>query len=215
MLIPPLLSSPRLRSRASLARGWLVGSALGVFAVGGLASEAALAPVPHPASVVDDASAERGLRDRVLGLLEHSPLEEAAREQWHDLGTGAVPILAELAKSHAVPSERRALAVASLAVVAPPQGADTIGALLADLQAPPEVRASAAAALGRSLGLEATSPLLAQLQDRDAQVRAAVAQALGRLGGQEVRQALEDRVALEESAQVREALQRSLTLTEP
>ncbi|MBU8900061.1 HEAT repeat domain-containing protein [Corallococcus sp. M34] len=215
MPTPLLLTSPGLRSRTSLARRWLVGSALGVLAVGGLAAEAALAPVTHSLSVDAAPSTEGGLRDRVLGLLEHSPLEEGAREQWRELGTGAVPILAELAKSHDVPSERRALAVASLAVVAPPQGADTIGVLLADPHAPSEVRASAAAALGRSLGLEATSPLLAQLQDRDARVRTAVAQALGRLGGQEVRQALEDQVALEESAQVREALQRSLTLTEP
>ncbi|MFP2931980.1 HEAT repeat domain-containing protein [Pyxidicoccus sp. 3LG] len=72
-----------------------------------------------------------------------------------------------------------------------------------------------AAALGRSLGFDAIPTSSARLADREERVREAVAVALGRLGGQQARQALEERLPLEEQPLVREALQRGLTLAEP
>jgi HEAT repeat protein len=96
-----------------------------------------------------------------------------------------------------------------------PEALPVLSAVLGDARAPASVRASAASALGRYLGLEAIPTLISRLVDREDQVREAAAVALGRLGGQQARQALEDRLPLEERPLVREALQRGLTLVEP
>lgn len=100
-------------------------------------------------------------------------------------------------------------------VVEPACGTGPIREVLEDARAPADARASAAAALGRCLGLEAIPTLITRLEDREDRVREAVAVALGRLGGQQARQALEDRIPMEEQPLVREALQRGLTLAEP
>ena len=154
------------------------------------------------------------LRARVVELLDASqgmPREET----WRQLGPDVVPVLTSLARDREAPTSRRAMALTSLALVDPAGGADSIREVLEDARAPAAVRASAAPALGRSLGPEAVPTLLSRLQDREDRVREAVAVALGRLGGQQVRQALEDRLPLEERPLVREALQRGLTLLEP
>ena len=96
-----------------------------------------------------------------------------------------------------------------------PEAVAVLSEVLEDKRAPADVRASAATALGRCLGLEAIPSLISRLEDREDRVREAVAVALGRLGGQQARQALEDRLPLEERPLVREALQRGLTLVEP
>lgn len=96
-----------------------------------------------------------------------------------------------------------------------PEALPVLSAVLSDARAPAGVRASAASALGRHLGLEAIPTLISRLEDREDAVREAAAVALGRLGGQQARQALEDRLPLEEQPLVREALQRGLTLVEP
>jgi HEAT repeat protein len=88
-------------------------------------------------------------------------------------------------------------------------------ALLQDRRAEPSLRASAATTLGLSVGVDAIPTLLPLLQDRDEHVRASVARALGRLGGAQVQQALEERIPLEEDPLVREALQQGLTYVEP
>jgi HEAT repeat protein len=150
----------------------------------------------------------------VLALLDAS--QGGAREEaWRGLGPDAVPVLTALAVDRETPVARRALALTSLALVDPAGGAGSIREVLEDARAPADVRASAAVALGRCLGLEAIPALLNRLQDREDRVREAVAVTLGRLGGQQVRQALEDRLPLEERPLVREALQRGLTLVEP
>ena len=97
----------------------------------------------------------------------------------------------------------------------PACGTGSIREVLEDARAPADARASAASALGRCLGLEAIPTLITRLEDREVRVREAVAVALGRLGGQQARQALEDRLPMEEQPLVREALQRGLTLVEP
>ncbi|QSQ27301.1 HEAT repeat domain-containing protein [Pyxidicoccus parkwayensis] len=203
-------------SRASRRR-WMsgvLGAALLLVGSGVLARVNTRAPVPvePPSSSAPGSNAD--LRARVLELLDASqgtPREEA----WRQLGPEAAPVLAALAVDQEAPAARRAMAVTSLALVDPAGGAGSIREVLEDSRAPADVRASAATALGRSLGLEAVPTLLSRLQDREDRVREAVAVALGRLGGQQVRQALEDRLPLEERPLVREALQRGLTLVEP
>ncbi|NTX35339.1 HEAT repeat domain-containing protein [Myxococcus sp. CA051A] len=184
------------------------GTALAYSHASGEASPAvptAPAPTPVPSG---------GLREQVLMLLDPSqgPLRE---EQWRQLGPQAVPVLRSLVVDPSVPSTRRARAMASLALIDPPQGAPSIQEVLEDPRAPADVRASAAGALARCLGTEAIRPLAARLMDREDPVREAVALALGRLGGQQARQALEERLPIEERPLVREALQRGLSLAEP
>ncbi|MFY2559835.1 HEAT repeat domain-containing protein [Corallococcus terminator] len=165
------------------------------------------APAPTPVPSGD-------LREQVLTLLDPSqgPLRE---EPWRRLGPQAVTVLRSLVVDPSVPSSRRARAMASLALIDPPQGAPSIQEVLEDPRAPADVRASAAGALAHCLGTEAIRPLAARLVDREDPVREAVALALGRLGGQQARQALEERLPLEERPLVREALQRGLSLAEP
>lgn len=88
-------------------------------------------------------------------------------------------------------------------------------ALLGDTHTAPPLRALAATAISLQAGTEAIPTLLPYLQDRDSQVRIAVARALGRLGGPEVQQALEERIPSEEEPLVREALQQGLSFIEP
>ncbi|ATB47397.1 HEAT repeat domain-containing protein [Corallococcus macrosporus] len=152
---------------------------------------------------------------QVVALLDATRTGAPSEEAWRRLGPGAVPVLSALVVDPSAPAARRTLAVASLALVDPTSGATPIRAVLEDAKAPAEVRVSAAGALGRCLGLDAIPTLITRLQDPELQVREAVAVALGRLGGQQARQALEDRLPVEERALVREALQRGLTLVEP
>ncbi|MCP3142427.1 HEAT repeat domain-containing protein [Pyxidicoccus xibeiensis] len=154
------------------------------------------------------------LRARVLDLLARSS-GGAREEAWRRLGPEAVPVLTALAVDRATPTAQRALALTSLALVDPTCGAGSIREVLEDARAPADVRASAAAALARCLGLEAIPTLITRLKDREDRVREAVAVSLGRLGGQQARQALEDQLPMEEQPLVREALQRGLTLVEP
>jgi hypothetical protein len=144
------------------------------------------------ASAATPASGE-DVRERVMALLDASqgyPREET----WRPLGPDAVPVLTSLVSDGAAPSTRRSQAMVSLALVDPAGGAGSIRQVLEDSRIP---------------------TLLTRLEDREAPVREAVAVALGRLGGQQVRQALEDRLPLEEQPLVREALQRGLSLLEP
>ncbi|WP_240360529.1 HEAT repeat domain-containing protein [Pyxidicoccus caerfyrddinensis] len=192
----------------------VLGAALLLAGSGVMARMNTRATVEPPSAPGTDALPSNELRARVLALLDAS--QEGAREEaWRRLGPDAVPVLTALAVDRATPIARRALALTSLAVVDPAGGAGSIREVLEDARAPADVRASAAVALGRCLGLDAIPPLLNRLQDREDRVREAVAVTLGRLGGQQVRQALEDRLPLEEQPLVREALQRGLTLVEP
>lgn len=88
-------------------------------------------------------------------------------------------------------------------------------ALLEDTHTEAPMRAHAATALSLQAGTEAIPTLLPYLQDREQQVRIAVARALGRLGGPEVQQALEERIPSEEEPLVREALQQGLSFIVP
>ena len=217
--LPPRSGAVPPRHKRALRRRWMpgvLGAALLLAGSGGLARMNTRATVEPPAASAPGAAPlpSSELRARVLALLDASqggPREES----WRRLGPDAVPVLTALAVDRETPIARRALALTSLALVDPAGGAGSIREVLEDARAPADVRASAAAALGRCLGLEAIPTLLNRLQDREDRVREAVAVTLGRLGGQQVRQALEDRLPLEERPLVREAVQRGLTLVEP
>jgi HEAT repeat protein len=124
-------------------------------------------------------------------------------------------VLEELASNPKLPASQRARAVTSMAAVDHPQAGEHLRALLEDTNTEPPLRASAATALSLRAGTEAIPTLLPYLQDRNGQVRMAVARALGRLGGPQVQQALEERIPSEEEPLVREALQQGLTFLEP
>lgn len=87
--------------------------------------------------------------------------------------------------------------------------------LASNPQAPEPQRTRAVAAMAAVAGLEALPLVSPLLGDRSEQVRATAAQTLGRLGGPEARKLLEERLPLEESLFVREAIQQGLTYLEP
>ncbi|QQR47290.1 HEAT repeat domain-containing protein [Myxococcus xanthus] len=209
---PGAVSSWSLRHRAwrpVVLGGFLLAGS------GGLARMSA-STSSEPALVTSAPSPGADVHAQVVALLDATtrtgtPSDDA----WKRLGPGAAPVLSALVVDKGTPTARRTLAVSSLALVDPSGGAVTIRDVLEDAKAPAVVRASAADALRQCLGLDAIPTLISRLQDPESQVREAVAVALGRLGGQQARQALEDRLPIEERALVREALQRGLTLVEP
>ncbi|RKH11412.1 HEAT repeat domain-containing protein [Corallococcus sp. CA053C] len=193
---------------------WVGLISLAVLASAGPLSEAAPARVTVKTSAPTplDAPVPGPLREEALKLLAQPTVAGAA---WRRLGPEVVPVLAALAEDPSVPDVQRMRAVAALAQVESPEAGPTLQALMEDPRRSADVRARAAAALGQCLGFEAVKALSARLEDRDVRIREAVAQALGRLGGQRVRETLEERLPLEDVPQVREALQQGLTLAEP
>ncbi|WP_426751442.1 HEAT repeat domain-containing protein [Myxococcus sp. Y35] len=203
-------------SRSSRCQAWQPMVLGGVLLVASGSMARFIVPAtPEPSHASSAPTPGGDVQAQVMALLDATRTGAQPEEAWRRLGPAAAPVLSALVVDPSVPAERRKLAVTSLALVDPAGGAAPIRKVLEDAKAPAEVRASAAGALGRCLGLDAIPPLISRLQDPETQVREAVAVALGRLGGKEARQALEDRLPLEERALVREALQRGLTLVEP
>jgi hypothetical protein len=155
------------------------------------------------------------VRTQVVSLLGQPDAFPPYGTRWQSLGPAALTVLEELASNPKAPAPQRTLAVTSMAAVDHPQAADHLRALLEGRRTEPPLRASAAIALSLRAGQEAIPLLLPFLQDPNEQVRIAVARALGRLGGPQVQQALEDRIPSEQNPRVREALQQGLTLLVP
>jgi hypothetical protein len=155
------------------------------------------------------------VRAQVVSLLGQPDAFPPYGTRWQPLGPAALTVLEELASNPKAPTPQRTLAVTSMAAVDHPQAADHLRALLEGRRTEPPLRASAATALSLRAGQEAIPLLLPFLQDPNEQVRIAVARALGRLGGPQVQQALEDRLPSEQNPLVREALQQGLTLLVP
>jgi HEAT repeat protein len=155
------------------------------------------------------------LRTKVASLLERPDAFPPYETRWKPLGPTALGILEELASNPNAPPPQRARAITSMAAVDHPQATDRLRALLGDTSTQPPLRASAATALGLRGGSEVIPTLLPFLQDPDEHVRIAVARALGRLGGVQVQQAIEERLPFEPHPLVREALQQGLTFVEP
>ncbi|MCP3101228.1 HEAT repeat domain-containing protein [Myxococcus sp. K15C18031901] len=212
---PTLPGSAASPPRAKRGRWWTVALGLGL-AVGpaGVSAAAYRQTMVDPSAGSSAQSAPSGdLQARVLALLDAPGAPE--EESWRRLGPQAIPVLSALVVDGSAPASRRTRAVAPLALLDPSLGANPLQEVLADVHAPAEVRVSAAQSLGRCLGIGAIPVLTPRLMDQEDQVREAVAVALGRLGGQQARLALEERLPVEERPLVREALQRGLSLAEP
>lgn len=193
------------------SRGGLAALRRGAFVLG-----AALLFSPSPSLQAAPAeSPSQDVRTQVVSLLDQPDVFPPYATRWQPLGPAAFSVLEELASNRKAPAPQRARAVTSMAAVDHPEAADHLRALLANRGTEPPLRASAATALSLRAGQEAIPTLLPYLQDRDEQVRIAVARALGRLGGPQVQQALEERLPSEQAPLVREALQQGLTLLVP
>ncbi len=210
----PMPTAPLGALRAGLAavkRGAVVFSAVLLFGHGGPLQAAPAEPPSKPASPPPT----QELRAQVLSLLEQADVFPPYGTRWEPLGPAALGVLEELASNPKAPAPQRVRAVTSIAAVDHPQATDYLRTLLEDTHTQPPLRASAAIALSLRAGSDAIPTLLPFLQDPDEHVRIAVARALGRLGGAQVQQALEDRITSEEDPLVREALQQGLTFIEP
>jgi HEAT repeat protein len=211
MPMPTALLGSSRTGAAAAKRGATVLAAVLLFGhVGAL--QAAPAETPSQAQA---APPSPELREQVVSLLERSDAFPPYEARWRPLGPAALGVLEELASDPKAPAPQRVRAVTSMAAVDDPQSAVQLRGLLVNSRVQSPLRASAATALGLRSGSEAVPTLLPFLQDRDGSVRAAVARALGRLGGAQARQALEERIPEEKEPLVREALQQALTLIEP
>ncbi|WP_375765853.1 HEAT repeat domain-containing protein [Archangium gephyra] len=215
MSFSPLPSPARAASRQRPGRSSLASTcALAALLLTGSShfgqASAALMPPSAPSS-----PQPRGtLHEEILRLLDSS--EAFPREaEWARLGPEALSELLGLASNPKAPEPQRSRAVAAMAVVSHPEASLRLQELLRSKAQPSSVRAAATLALGRRAGLEAVPVLAPLLADPNEQVRATAAQVLGRVGGTEVRKALEERLPLEESLAVREAIQQGLSYIEP
>lgn len=173
-------------------------------------ASAALMPPSAPS-----APQPRGtLHEEILRLLD-KPDALPREADWARLGPEALSELLGLASNPTAPEPQRSRAIAAMAVVAHPDASLRLQELLRSTAQPSSVRAAATRALSRRTGLEAIPVLAPLLSDPNEQVRATAAQTLGRVGGAEVRKALEERLPLEESLAVREAIQQGLSYIEP
>jgi len=154
------------------------------------------------------------LHEEILRLLD-SPESFPREADWAPLGPEALAELTGLASDPKAPEPQRTRAVAAMAVVAHPEAAQRLQGLVRGRATPVSVRAAAAQALSRRVGLEAVPLLTPLIRDRSEPVRAAAARILGRVGGPEARHVLEERLPLEESLTVREAIQQGLIHVEP
>jgi hypothetical protein len=195
----------------AVKRGAVGLAAVLLFGHGGSLQAAPAEPPPQAGS----SAPSPGLRAEVVSLLDRPEAFPPYETPWKRLGPAALSILEELASNPKAPPPQRVLAVTSMAAVDHPQATDHLRTLLADAHTQPPLRASAATALSLRAGLEAIPTLLPFLQDQDEHVRVAVARALGRLGGLQAQQALEERIPSEQDPLVREALQQGLAFIEP
>jgi len=92
---------------------------------------------------------------------------------------------------------------------------DPLRRTAADPRASDPDRCRAAFALAQQLGPAAVADLEPLLQDPRESLRIGAARGLGQAGGDDAKKALEDRLELEETPVVREAIQRTLTLMQP
>jgi len=208
-------TAPLGNSHASIAALKRAATVLAVALLFGPGAPPQAAPAEPSSQTSSAAPPPQVLRTQVTSLLEQPDALPPSGSRWQPLGPAALGVLEELASNPRLPASQRARAVTSMAAVDHPQAGDHLRALLGDTHTEPPLRASAATALSLWAGTEAIPTLLPYLQDRNGQVRIAVARALGRLGGPQVQQALEERLPSEEEPLVREALQQGLTFLEP
>ncbi|WP_224361988.1 HEAT repeat domain-containing protein [Hyalangium versicolor] len=209
--MPTALLGASRSGGAVVKRGAAVLTAALLFGHGSLLQAA---PAEPPSQTQASAPSPE-LRAAVVSLLERPDVFPPYEARWRPLGPAAFGVLDDLASNPNAPSPQRIRAVTSMAAVDHPQSAGHLRTMLEDSHLQSPLRASAATALSLRAGSEAVPALLPFLQDRDGLVRVAVARALGRLGGPQAQQALEERIPSEEDPAVREVLQQALSFVEP
>lgn len=148
-------------------------------------------------------------RDAVMDLLNayDTPTTQADLEA---IGDGVVAELKEIADDGSVATSRRGRAISALQYFP----SDDTRTFLADKLEKGDkslYRRKAAGALGAGWGEPAVELLAPYLSDKDEQVRMAVARALGTVGGDEAKVALEGRLKKEEAEAVKETLETALS----
>jgi HEAT repeat protein len=140
---------------------------------------------------------------------------DASEADWKQLGPGALAVLEKLCKDSAKLPAQRARAVDALALVDSPEASLGLKTLLSDPKLAANYRSRAAAALGQRDGSGATPALRPLLVEASPQLRESAIRTLTRVGGEDARRALEDRLSREEDGNLRELIQRSLTKLQP
>jgi HEAT repeat protein len=173
--------------------------------------------------IMQDYDRSRAERAKAVKALEGSGSSEAIIPLIHeltrmegDLGAEVRAALAKLGAAkflaseiRAVEPERRLVAAELIGHVAAPEALEAVIGALKD--AIPKVREHAAAALSRFGDAKAVPPLIALLaSDPEADVRSAAAQALGKLGGNSAKEALEKAIRDEKDGFVRILVQEAL-----
>lgn len=146
-------------------------------------------------------------RDAVMDLL-NAYEDVPAKSDLDALGDGIDLELMEIADDHAVPSTRRGRAISALQHYPTDAVRAFLDAHLADADKG-ILRRKAAFSLA-AWGDGAVDTLSGALTDDDVQLRIAVAQALGSIGTDASRQALQARLESESEAAVSEAIQKAL-----
>ncbi|HLL53746.1 MAG TPA: HEAT repeat domain-containing protein [Myxococcaceae bacterium] len=177
----------------------------------GCAAPRTPAEEPNPPTKSRAAQAQAPLRAKLEEMLDRS----APAAEWKTVGADGVAALEQIFNDPAVQPERRARALLALAATGLPEAVAKVAEVVKDTGVDARYRAQAAAALARHGGEDVGPTLKVGLGSPDPKVREAVARALSGVGGAQVRAALEERLAEEEDASVREVIQQTLTRLEP
>jgi HEAT repeat protein len=135
---------------------------------------------PSGAPEAEAGACDPAVREKTLALL--GAIDRPIRtETWRALGPEAVPVLAEVAASDALPT-RRALALEGLAALGGERAESLHRALAADVKEPRAVRRAAVRGLGRLVTADGVDAALRPVLERDPDraVRATAAEVLSR-----------------------------------
>jgi HEAT repeat protein len=200
----------------ALGRTGVVVIALGAMAMLSPRASVGRRPAAAPAEDggVPDAGAAPSLTGAELEAAVDALLErDAGPDEWRPLGPAAVAPLEKIVRGG---GSRRERAIRSLgALEGIPEAAVPLRRITADPHASDGDRCRAALALARQQGAAAVADLEPLLQAPRESLRLGAARGLGQAGGDDAKKALEDRLELEETLVVREAIQRTLTLMQP
>jgi len=201
----------------ALGRTGVAVIALGAMAM--LSPRAAVGPTPAaPDGGVEDGGAPSLTGPQAEAAVEALLGKNAGPEAWRKLGPAAVGPLGKIARGAEARSapRRREDAIRSLgAMDGIPEAALPLRAIVADPNAIVPDRTRAAFALAQQQGPAAVADLEPLLQEPSELLRLGAARGLAQAGGDDAKKALEDRLELEETPVVREAIQRTLTLMQP
>jgi HEAT repeat protein len=176
-------------------------------------AQAAREPAPPLRVATQSLSAEedRALRSKVIALLD----AEDHDQELSQLGPESIRLLQQIFNTPANRPARRLRAIEALGRVQGAEASDELRAILKEKAVSAQYRSAAAVALARREGKAAVEELRAYLGDPSTELRVGAARALGYIGGPDARAAVEDRVAKETDAKVREELQQIITRMNP